>query len=556
MNRWAPTQGTPPVRPGLTEGVQRLRRTASNVGAVVASALALALYAHVDWPWLALGWVGLVPWLVVLDRVTTLRGAVALAWLMCEAFVLAVFAWLPSAIHNYTGASWFVALAVVLLVAPVLQPQFIACALARRLMQRGAASFWNTALVGACAYVGAEWTFPKLFADTLGHGLYASALLRQAADLAGAHGLTFLLVIVNECVLVELRAVRGKTHGGAPSSPLRPAAGCAAILIALLAYGALRYRQFSDRSGQGDRITAGVVQADISHYGRLAAEMGTYAAVRLILDTHFALSTEALARGPLDLLIWPETVYPTTFGASKSADGAAFDREIGAFAARMGVPLVFGAYDAENGDEFNAAFVLQPADGRVGFDTYRKASLFPLTERVPAWLETDLVRRWWPWLGTWTPGNGGQVVSVTLHDGRTLRVAPLICYDALFPRYAIAATNEGAEVIVTLSNDSWFTFGNVPRLILVIAAFRSIETRRPQVRATNTGISAIITPTGDIRGAIGVHERTSLVAAVQREESAMTVMLAWGDWGGPTALVVGGVSLGALLLRRVAQRGQ
>ena len=204
-------------------------------------------------------------------------------------------------------------------------------------------------------------------------------------------------------------------------------------------------------------------------------------------------------------------------------------------------------------DEFNAAFFLQPApNGRVTFETYRKASPFPLTERVPALLDSQTVRRWLPWLGTWKAGSGGQVVSLSLRDGRALRVAPLICYDALFPRYAIAAVRQGAEVIVTLSNDSWFTFGNVPRLILMISAFRSIETRRPQVRATNTGISAVITATGDFLQTIGVDERGSMVAAVAPERSATTLMLAWGDWLGPAALVAGGA---LLILTLAAPRG-
>jgi apolipoprotein N-acyltransferase len=93
--------------------------------------------------------------------------------------------------------------------------------------------------------------------------------------------------------------------------------------------------------------------------------------------------------------VWPETVYPTTFGTPKSAAGAAFDEAIAAFVAQSGVPLVFGAYDVEAGAEFNAAVFLDPPRGRsLEFETYRKAALFPLTERVPAFLGSPRVRRW------------------------------------------------------------------------------------------------------------------------------------------------------------------
>lgn len=524
----------------------RLRRLLLTSAGTAASAVAFVLYARIDWPWVVLGWIGLIPWLVALDRTQTLRGALGAGWLMCELFVLAVFAWLPNAIQNYTGAPWAVAFCVVVLVAPLLQPQFMAFALTRQLARRQTNTVWRPTLVGACAYVGTEWIFPKLFADTLGHGLYASLLLRQGADLAGAHGLTFVLIIANECMLAVLtRITRGgaRVHGRALSSAFAPLACAVSLVVALLVYGAVRCQQV-DAGRADDRIAVGIVQADITHYGELAAQMGTYGAARLILDTHYALSGEALKRGSVALLVWPETVYPTTFGAPKSEDGAAFDREIGGFAAQNGVPLVFGAYDTDGSDEFNAAFFLQPgADGRVTVEAYRKAAPFPLTERVPAWLDSEAVRRWLPWLGTWRPGTGGQVVSLTLRDGRTVRVAPLICYDALFSRYAIAAAGQGAEMIVTISNDSWFSFGNVPRLILVISAFRSIETRRPQVRATNTGISAVIGPTGELAGTIGVHQRAASVAFLTPERRTTTLMLAWGDWFGPAALIAGGVLL-------------
>ena len=311
-------------------------------------------------------------------------------------------------------------------------------------------------------------------------------------------------------------------------------------MLLLLAYGAVRIRQLTPAARPAASITAAIVQADISHYGRLAARLGTFDAVRTILDAHFALSAQALSHGGVDLLLWPETVYPTTFGSPKSADGAAFDREIAAFVNHTRVPLVFGAYDVEDGNEFNAAVFLEPAIAdRTTFDTYRKASLFPFTERVPALLDAEAMRRWLPWLGTWRPGDGPQVLWLTLRDGRRLRVAPLICYDAVDPTLSIAAARHAAELIVTLSNDSWFATGKGPHLHLVVSAFRSLETRLPQVRATNTGISAVITPTGAMQAVLGVHQRGVLVQTVSPAQGARTLMLAWGDWFGPAALICG-----------------
>jgi apolipoprotein N-acyltransferase len=521
---------------------------------VAASAVAFALYARVEPVWVALGWIGLVPFLAALDRATTVGGALAISVLMAIAFVLAAFNWFATAIATYTGVPFGLAVLVMVVAAPLIEPQFLTFAVARHLTREQ--RLWYRMLAGACVYVGTEYAYPKIFADTLAHGLHAAPWLRQAADLSGVRGLTFVLLIANECVLA---AARNATLEGPARMRLRralaPATYVAALACALGIYGALRVRELRTVDPTRPSLTAGLVQADISHYDRLRAEIGTFAAVRTILDAHFALSIEALERGDLDLLVWPETVYPTTFGTPKSADGAAFDREIAAFAARAGVPLVFGAYDVEDGHEFNAAVFLEPpalAEGRSGratFETYRKARLFPLTERVPAALDSALLRRWLPWLGTWTPGPGPRVVPLVLADGRTLRVAPLICYDALDPALVRAAVRQGADVIVTLSNDSWYAVGTGPRLHLAGAAFLSIETRRPQLRATNTGISATIDATGEVGAVAWTHERVARVATIVPRADATSVVLAYGDWLGPSALATGLASMLAPLVR-------
>ncbi|MBI4518048.1 MAG: apolipoprotein N-acyltransferase [Deltaproteobacteria bacterium] len=516
--------------------------------AVIATALALGLFGRMEWQWVPLGWVALVPWLAALDRVRSWRAALAAGLLMTVAFVWVILGWFAGAIENYTGAPAVVGLLVLLLLSPLMQPQFVPFVFARHLAQRRHSGRWRTALTGACVYVGVEWALPKLFADSLGHGLYGSKLMRQAADIAGVHGLSFLLIIANECVLAAIAALApDKTKFSARwRHACAPASAVAVLVLGLLAYGAVRYEQLRDHAPPSQRITAGIVQADISRYGQLAADLGTYDAVRMILDAHFALSATALESRPLDLLVWPETVYPTTFGSPKSADGADFDREIGAFVAAAGIPLVFGSYDGDETGEFNAAVFLEPAaDGRLDFETYRKVQLFPLTEYVPRWLDYAPVRGWLPWLGSWKAGPGPRAIPLSLRDRRSLRIAPLICYEDLDPGHVIAAVRQGAELIVTLSNDSWFAVGEGPRFHLMVSAFRSIETRRPQLRATNTGISAVITPTGELLSTLGVHERSHLTATVTPASGATTLMLAWGDWFGSTALVCGLALLGA-----------
>jgi apolipoprotein N-acyltransferase len=428
---------------------------------------------------------------------------------------------------------------LLLLLAPLLQPQLVVFA-AARFLGRGRAGALRGSLAAALAWVAAEWGLPKLLGDTLGHGLQASTWLRQGADLAGPAGLTLALLLANEAALVTLR---GRA---------RAALAFAAIAAALSGYGAFRLHQGVDAGSTRPLVTAALIQADVRDYAKLREALGSFEAVRAILDTHFELSAEALARGGIDVVVWPETIYPTTFGSPKSDAGAIADRAIAAFARSSGVPLVFGAYDAESGYEYNAAVFLDPqADGSASFETYRKARLFPLTERVPAWLDSAGLRGALPWLGAWRAGPGPEVVPLRLADGRTLRVAPMICYDTLAPEHARAAVRAGAELLLALSNDSWFDGGEGPHLHLIVSAFRSIETRRPQLRATPTGISAAIDASGEITARADVGAREALIASILPGGGG-SLALALGDWLGPaSALAV--VALLALPARSAAR---
>ncbi len=496
-----------------------------TVAGLLASVLLLAVYARAPHAW-ALGFVALVPWLLTLDAPRSMGGAVVNGAVMSAAFIAAVFSWFGIAIGAYTGIGAVPATLVLVALAPLLQPQLIVFALVRHLIGRRHGPVLR-AVAAASAWVGCEWLVPKLLGDTLGHGLFPSATLRQLADVGGAAGLTFLLLLVNEALAAAI--ARG---GEGARALVRPLAVGAAIVVAMAGYGIARLATLqAPPTTDVPVLRIAMVQTGITEYERLRREMGAYGAVRQVLDTHYALSMSAVRDHGADVLLWSETVYPTTFGSPRSQDGAALDGEIQGFVDSVRVPLVFGTYDVDANGEYNAAVFLEPGRGRLG--TYRKTYPFPLTEYVPRWLDGPWLRRVLPWAGTWQPGDGARVLPLRSADGREVNVVPLICLDDVHPDLAIDGARLGAQAIVGMSNDSWFTAQPVgARLHLAVAAFRSIETRLPQVRVTANGLSAIIDDTGEVVASTGMGQQAVLTASVSTRTPPATLMVRWGDWVG------------------------
>ncbi|XLZ71307.1 apolipoprotein N-acyltransferase [Massilia sp. SR12] len=504
---------------------------------ILASAIMAAAYSRGGAGWV-FGFVLLAPWLAALDTLRqrrSLGGTLLCAWAMSVAFTAAAFAWFGGALGRYTQLGEVAGVALLLLAAPLFQPQFFAYALVRYVAARGASAGALPALPAsaAAAWVACEFFVPRILGDTLGYGLYPAPLLRQAADLGGAAGLTLLLLLANEGVAGAFTRYR---HGWRAMA--RPLALAALVPLGLAAYG---WHAMGSGPGPGPGADAGdkplrmaLIQANIVDYEAQRQQKGAYAFVRELLDQHFAMSHDAVTRQRAEALLWTETAYPTTFGNPKSQAGAEFDAEIRAFADAAGVPLVFGTYARDGAGEYNAAAFLQPGAGLAGF--YRKTHLFPLTEYLPAWLDGPTARRWLPWAGNWLPGNGARVMPLRLSDGREIPVLPLICRDDVDAGLALAGARQGAQVILTMSNDSWFgASGQGARLHQAAAAFRSIETRLPQFRVTTNGYSAAYDAYGEVLAAAGLGNAGLVVADLPVRQPAPTLMVRWGDWVGLAA---------------------
>ncbi len=231
--------------------------------------------------------------------------------------------------------------------------------------------------------------------------------------------------------------------------------------------------------------------------------------------------------GP-DMVIWPETAMPFYFQAHPEYAG-----RLRRFAAEMNVNLAFGALGAgpaPQGSEnpaglYNRLYLLS-TNGRIaGF--YDKEHLVPFGEYIPFASSLTFLRNIMQGLD-FSPGTSARPLllarpqprrdpladaplpsqsgeenrepaSPAAQANRPVGIGVLICYEAIFPSLAQKRVDEGATVLVNVSNDGWFGKSSAPLQHLGLTAMRAVEQARPIARATNTGYTVAIDARGRIR---------------------------------------------------------
>jgi apolipoprotein N-acyltransferase len=402
---------------------------------------------------------------------------------------------------------------------------------ARRL--RGRDRAWTSGVISAgflaAAWVLLEWGFWKPFPWSFGQVLGESTVLRQAADVGGVYGLGVFVAFVNAAVAMAL--VGPDVRLGVRS---RPVALAVALLLVVATYGTVRLAAY-DADG---RLRVAVVQ------GALPVDPGVPAmgdpGWKVYSDLTHRMREGATnpsgSEGQPDLIVWPENVLQGIL----SLDRGYRDRVEG-FVQEIGTPLLIGAPDLppRSGGQANAAYLVLPnADAGVpppapSLPVYRKVRLVPFGEYVPGARLLPVLGRW-KTTGPFVPGRGaaGAVFTVPLDasTGTTLaRLAPSICYEATWPGAFNQQVREGAGVLVNLTDDSWFNGTIAPAQHLQAVVLRAVETRRWLVRASNSGVSAIVDPTGRIVASIPWMAAGVLSHRISLETQT-TLYVGAGDW--------------------------
>lgn len=481
------------------------------------------------------------------------RAALRGGFLLGLIYYSLVFYWLLVALIFYTK------LAVLAFVVPVLVLAGI-LSLATLGMHRAVRRLgWPVWIALPVFWTGAEWlrghlgdvAFPWMgFGDTL----TAFPWLIGAADIVGARGITFWLVLLNglgaEFVIRGLGASRGTDApiGRAPRLRMLALGTLAALLVPIL-YSAVRWRTLETRPA----VTVAVFQPDIAEDLKLQREIAVDSAIGSI--DRLADSIPVGEARP-DLLILPETVLPVFVDSIPSVGWPGREglrRWVAGLAGRFEAAVLYGAIGSRDlgGGEyeyFNSAFLVDETGSRVG--RYDKRYLVPIVERVP-FVDPS-------WFGRleYFGGFGVGVERPRLEAGGS-RFGVLICYESIFGALSRAHRRDGAEFLVNITNDAWFGreepwWSRSSALVQHPAhlVMRAIENRVGVARSANTGVSGIVDPRGRWTTRTRLFEPAVFTSEVLTTDG-LTFYTRFGDLVGWAAALA---SLAAIIFASLGRR--
>ncbi|MEJ2157870.1 MAG: apolipoprotein N-acyltransferase [Desulfobacteraceae bacterium] len=491
---------------------------------IIGAGLLTLSFPKADQGWLA--WFALVPLLLAV-RQASHKNAFVLGFSFGMVHYLGLVYWTVHTMHRYGNLPVYQAVTLLILLAGYLSlfPGLFAALLAwlrpkpLSLPFIAPAAWCALEILRTHIFTGFPWAL-------LGYSQYDHLWLIQFADLFGVYGVSFFIILVNAVLTLavlgwlevpwqdQIPTGRSITYWGALVTVL--AAG-------VNGYGIWRIKVMEELAKGFETAKVAVIQGNIDQAQKWDPSFQVLTTVK-----YRNLSLQPKVRGA-DLVIWPETAAPFYFTDDEILSKMVIEgiKTAGAFFI-IGSP----SYAADKAAMIyhNSAYIVSP-DGKIQ-GQYDKVHLVPFGEYVPlkAWL--PFIDKLVAQVGDFKPGRSGNTLRWENHQ-----VGMLICYEVIFPDLARAMVNNGAHLLVNITNDAWFGRTSAAYQHFSMAVFRAVENRRTLARAANTGISGFIDPCGRIISPTGLFQEAAVMAPVTLMKTTSNYTR-WGEW--PLGLLVFG----------------
>ena len=244
-----------------------------------------------------------------------------------------------------------------------------------------------------------------------------------------------------------------------------------------------------------------------------------------IYQKMIGMTVEAAERGA-KVVVWPESTVPLSYTETHF-----YRSELEALSQRYGIDIILGSVATDPADPnriWNSAFLV---GGGKTIGHYDKIRLVPFGEYVPLRKVLFFAEKLVHAVGEFEFGSNDDPL------GGKLQYGPAICYEIVYPQITRTQVRNGADVLVTITNDAWYDGTSAPAQHLWQARMRAVEDDRYLLRAATTGISAVVDPTGQVQSWIPMG-KDGIIYATFEPRTAETLYVRFGDWFAWTACAV------------------
>ncbi len=380
-------------------------------------------------------------------------------------------------------------------------------------------------------------------------------VITQIADITGVTGITFLFAFCSaltaEAILL-LPFCRTQLSYTMPlKKRVRELGQCAAVWILLIGFTAIYgVYHLTQEHTPIKYLTATVVQHNVDSWNETGDDGST-----AILTSQDITSQQLALHPDTDLIVWSESVIPYAMPQAKTFyQQFPFENPLIPFIANNRIPLIVGGPVTLNQEKHfygNSAILFGRSGSYNGF--YSKMQLVPFAEIIP-YGDTEWMQRFMQkvvgFSSGWTQGTSLTLFDIPLDDThkrrdaaaypQTMKLPPLsqntarvsipICFEDAFPSVCRALFIRGSEAFLNITNDSWSRMASAEYQHFAVAAFRSIEFRCTMLRATNSGYSVLIDPTGQITADMPLFQSCGQTWNIPIYKRTMTTYALLGDW--------------------------
>lgn len=424
------------------------------------------------------------------------------------------FYWIPYTLKEFGGLSFPINHLLGFIFSFVIIPQiYLFTAIQRK--------YQNTVFL-SLAYVLLEEFVPQQFPAHLGHSMLSLApeMPLRLAPVFGAPVYSFLTAFIALTLVKHLRNKKA------------PMVSYGLISSMLLLNFILPRPPIGEALPP---LNVRIVQPNIGNFLKIDSERGSTNSLKNVFDNYIELST-APSPVPLDLIIWPETAFPSLISSEvlKQNPDQAIASTLDQIIEKTQSELFFGGYDLKVStgpndyeNQYNSAFLFG-SDKKLK-EVYRKMRLIPFGEGLPFGPLNPMLSQYITNVSYFAEGK--EYSSFKTQNG--IPFISAICYEILFSDFIRDFLNHqkvAPQFLINLTNDSWYGNTAEPHQHLYLAKWRALEFNIPLIRSTNTGITTVIFPDGSESQRLNYQEKKSLDVEMKMFTRKDTIFQKFGLW--------------------------